>query len=176
MNKGSENFHKKTAVHQFFRNVLKLVLYPDRFYEELIEESSYTNAVVFLFIICIVFSILASIFSFQKHVFFTLIFFLNAFFVPFITAFILYLVSILLSKNIFTYQTLFKIIAYANVTLLAAWIPGLSWMAGLWKFYLIGLGMVKVGRISGIKAFMSLVATATILLLMIHFIQSVLKQ
>ena len=87
---------------------------------------------------------------------------------PFIMAVILYLVTLLLCKDVFSYQTLFAITAYAGVTQLAAWIPGMPWIAGIWKFYLIGLGMVKVGQISGVKAFVSLLVTGAILLFLIQ--------
>ena len=79
-------------------------------------------------------------------------------------------------KRTFTYQALFGITAYANVTLLAAWIPGLAWMAGLWKFYLIGLGLVKVGRIKASDAVICLLAAAAVMLLLISFAQPILRQ
>lgn len=94
---------------------------------------------------------------------------------PFIAAFILYFVTILFCKDVFSYNKLFGITAYANVTLLISWIPGLAGPTEILKFFLIGLGMVKVGRISSLRAFMCLVACAAILLLLIHFVQPILS-
>lgn len=173
--KGNGNQQKATSVHQFLRTISKM-LHPGDFYTGLRRGNGYTSPLVFLFLCSILFTIPCSIFAVHKRMFFALMFFLNAFATPFITAFILYLVTFLFCKNVFAYNKIFGITAYANVTLLISWIPGLAGPTEILKFFLIGLGMVKVGRISSLKAFMCLVATAAVLLLLIHFLQPILKQ
>lgn len=168
--------NKGPQLPQFLRVSSKLVFHPGAFFEELSPHNQYVPALLFLFACSVLFTLLASIFVVKKTGLFMFILLMNSFFMPFITAFILHLVGILLCNNVFTFQILFGITAYANVTLLAAWIPGMAWVAGIWKFYLIGLGMVKVGHISGLKAFLCLAASATILLALIYLLQPVLKQ
>ena len=161
---------KGTPVYNFFRIISKLIFSPGEFYKELSREEGYTSAVVFLFSCSFIYSILAGLFVIQKKALFILIFFLNAFFLPFITALFLYFSTMILCRSAFSYQRLFGITAYANVTLLGAWIPGMTWIVGLWKFYLIGFGMVKAGGISGFKAFICLIITGAILLLLIQLL------
>jgi hypothetical protein len=173
---GKKNSNKGPQLPQFLRVSSKLLFHPGAFFEELSQHNQYAPALLFLFACSILFTLLASIFVVKKNGLLMFIFFMNSFFMPFVTAFILHLVGILLCHNVFTFQILFGITAYANVTLLAAWIPGMAWVAGIWKFYLIGLGMVKVGHISGLKAFFCLVAAATILLVLIYLLQPVLRQ
>ena len=164
---------KTTSAYRFFGTVSKLVFHPGGFYKEFTAHSGYLSAVFFLLSFSVLFAVLASIFVTNNKVFYGLIFFLNAFSMPFITALLLYLTSIVICQKTFTYQVLFGITAYANVVLIAAWIPGLGWMTGLLKFYLIGLGMVKVGRIGSIKAFLCILSTAAILLFCFRLLEPV---
>ena len=171
-----EDVPKNTnPVNRFFQAVSHMVFRPGDFYRHLAECYEFSSALVFLFSFSVFYAALTSIFVTQSKLLFGFIFFLNTFFMPFITAFILYVVTILLCKNAFTYQSLFGITAYANVVLIAAWIPGLSWVAGIWKFYLIGLGMVKMGRIKNSKAFVCVLAMASLLLTMIYLLKPILK-
>ena len=173
--KGNGDRRMGTSVHQFLRTVSKM-LHPGDFYEGLPRERGHTPPLVFLFICSILFTIPSSMFVLQKKIFFGLMFFLNAFSMPFITAFILYLVTILLCKGLFTCNTLFGITAYASITLLIAWIPGLAGPTEILKFCLIGLGMVKVGRISYLKAFICLLCTAAVMLFLIQLLRPILGQ
>ena len=159
-----------------FRTVSALVFRPGRFYAELPGDQGYMPPLVFLFACCLLYSGLASIFMVEQKALFTLIVFINAFLTPFITAFVLYIVGILLCRHTFTYRILFAISAYAGVTLTFAWIPGLGWVTGIWKFYLIGLGMAKAGRLSGLRVLACLALAASVLLLLIQFLQPVLGQ
>jgi hypothetical protein len=157
------------------RAISKMILSPGTFYETLPRRGGYGAALLFLLACGAVFSLFANLYSGEHKIVYFLIYFLNAVFMPFVTAFILYLVSLLICKEAFPYQTLFRITAYANVTLLASWIQGLSWMLGIYNLYLIGLGMVKVGRITARRAFCALLAGLAILLLVIRFLQPMIK-
>lgn len=175
MIKNNESRHHGMLVHQFLKTISKM-LYPGGFYEGLPQERSLTPPVVFLLICSIFFTILSSMFVLEKRVFFALAFFLNAFSMPFITALILYLVTLLLCKNLFAYKILFGIAAYANITLLFSWIPGMAGPAQILKFCLIGLGMVKVGRISYLKAFTCLLCTGMVMLFLLQLFGPFLGQ
>ena len=175
MIKDNRDRHNGMFVHQFLRTISKM-LYAGDFYEGLPRERAYTPPVVFLLICSILFTILSSMFVLEKRIFFALVFFLNAFSMPFITAFILYLITMLFCKNLFTYKTLFGITAYANIILLFSWIPGLAGPAQILKFCLIGLGMVKIGRISYLKVFVCLLCTVMVMLFLLQTLKPFLGQ
>ena len=87
--------------------------------------------------------------------------------VPVIVAAVLFCVSKFLCRQAPVLRTLFRISAYANVTYLIAWVPGISWLAGLWRFYLIGVGLVHLGGIGRNKAVLCVLLTALTLLAVI---------
>jgi len=171
-----ENAQQMRLGHQFFRDLYRLVLHPGAFYEELPGTHRFSSALVFLFSCSLISSTLASLHTGQKDmIVLALIYFLNAVSMPFITAFVLYIVTTFSCRNAFTFKTLFSITAYANVALLVAWIPGVAWMTGIWRFYLVGLGMVRAGRISALKALVSVLVTLVILLLALRLFQPMLR-
>ncbi|UCB48904.1 MAG: YIP1 family protein [Deltaproteobacteria bacterium] len=166
---------KSGTISNFLGVLRALVLHPGRFFEDLSQRKIHTSSLVFLLFCSAFASIMAILFIPQKKAIFLVIFLLNGMLMAFVTAFILYLVTFFLCKDVFTYQSLFRITAYAQVTLLAAWVPGLSWPVGIWKFYLIGLGMVKVGTISAMKAFVSLLIMGGMFILLIQLSQPLLS-
>ena len=175
MIKNKRDRHNGMFVHQFLRTISKM-LYAGDFYESLPQERAHTPPVVFLLICSVIFTILSSVFVLENKIFFALAFFVNAFSMPFITAFILYLVAMLLCKNLFTYKNLFRIAAYANIILLFSWIPGVAGPAQILKFCLIGLGMVKIGRISYLKAFACLLCAGMAMLFLLQLLGPFLGQ
>lgn len=175
MIKGNKDRKNGMLVREFLRTISRM-LHPGDFYEGLPQERANTPPVVFLFICSMLFAVLSSIFVVEKRIFLALVFFLNAFSMPFITAFILYLVTMLFCKNLFTYTTLFGITAYANIILLFSWIPGMAGPAQILKLCLIGLGMVKTGRISYLKALACLVCTAMAMLFLFQLLGPFLGQ
>lgn len=163
------------AARRFFRTALKLTFRPGDFYEETPRADDPGFALLFLVLCSLLYSALASIFSMENNMVFAAIFFLNAVITPFVLALILYMINLVLCRGVFKYKTLLCLTAYANVTLLLAWIPGLSWITGLWKFYLIGVGMVKAGQVKGAKAFLVLLITAAVLILLLQLMQPVIN-
>ncbi|MFO7738560.1 MAG: YIP1 family protein [Desulfatiglandaceae bacterium] len=169
---GSGNQRKTAFFHGFIRT-LSAMLHPGDFYEGWARRNGNASPPAFLFMCSILFTIPSSIFVVEKRMVFALMFFLNAFCMPFIASFVLYIVTFLFCKNAFSYNKLFGITAYANVTLLISWIPGLAGPSEILKLFLIGLGMVKIGRISRLRSVMCLVAAAALLLLLVHCAQPV---
>ena len=168
---GKVDWEKFKCGREAFRNVRKLLFHPGTFYEGLSTEKGFLAALSFLLSSSIFFGVLHSVFLPQKRLLFGAIFSLNAITMPPIMALILFLVALVGCKNVFTYRVLFGITAYSNITLLIAWIPGFSWLTGLWRFYLIGLGMVKLGNISPFKAVIIVAITAAVLLSFIYLLQ-----
>lgn len=163
------------VAQRFFRTVLRLMLHPGDFYEETSMGAKPGSALLFLGVCSLLYSALASIFSMDNNLVFAAIFFLNAMVTPFVLALILYTVNLILCRGVFKYKTLLCLTAYANVTLLVAWIPGLSWMTGLWRFYLIGVGMVKAGHVTGARAFLALLITGAVLILLLQLMRPVIN-
>jgi hypothetical protein len=162
--------------HQFLENVKKVLLRPGTFFQNLPEERSLGRPAIFLFVCSGVFSVLAALLSPEKRGLLAGIYFANAFLTPWIMAVVLYLASTVLCKNRFTFQTIFGITAYASLTLLVSWIPGTDLLAGLWRFYLVGLGLVRAGRISVTRACALILVTAAVLLLFIQWFQPFQRQ
>ena len=168
---GKSGWEKFNRCFEGFRSVGKLLFHPGTFYKGLSLDRGFVAALGFLVTSSVFFGVLASMFIPQKQWLFGAIFSLNAITMPPVMALILFLITLIGSKKGFTYRILFIITAYSNITLILAWIPGLSWMTGLWRFYLIGLGLVKLGRMSALNAFITVAITATILLLFIYLMQ-----
>jgi hypothetical protein len=157
--------------HQLFWSLKGMLIRPGDFFHRLPEESAIGRPTIFLFACCGVFSAIAALLTPEKKGLFAAIYFANAFLTPWIMAVVLYLTSAVLCRNRFTFQTIFAITAYASVTLLVSWIPESALLAGLWRFYLVGLGLVKAGRISTARAFALTLVTAAVLLLLIQWFQ-----
>lgn len=171
------NGHQRKATYltRFIRTVFKM-LHPGDFYEGWARREAYASPLVFLLFCSVLFTVACSVFVVQKRMIFALMFFLNAFSMPFVSAFVLYVVTALLCKSVFSYNKLLGITAYANVTLLISWIPGLAGPAEILKFFLIGLGMVKVGGISRLKSLTCLLAVAALMLLLVYLLQPILGE
>ena len=161
---------------QIFRIVYDMLLHPGTFYERLPSQSGYLSPIVFLFFCSMLHSICATMCTNREKAVLGGLYFMNAFFMPFITAFLAYLTTLILCRHIFSYQTVLRITAYANATLLLAWIPGISCVTGIWTYGLIGLGMVKVGPITASMAFRIILITAGCLFLLIQFALFAVRQ
>jgi hypothetical protein len=155
---------------QIFGIVFAMLLHPGTFYERLPQRNGYTSPIIFLFFCSTLHTICGTMCTNREKVVFGTLYFVNAFFMPFITAFLAYLAALILCRHIFSYQTVLGITAYANVTLLLAWIPGVSCVTGIWTYGLIGLGMAKVGPITASMAFRIILITAGCLFLLIQFV------
>ena len=155
---------------QTFRVVYDILFHPGTFYERLPPQGGYASPIIFLFFCSTLHTICATICTNREKAIFGSLYFINAFFMPFITAFLAYLATLILCRHVFSYQTVFGITAYANGTLLLAWIPDISCVTGIWTYGLIGLGMAKVGPIKASTAFYIILITAGCLLLFIQFI------
>ncbi len=166
----SQGFQAWAHVAQVFRTVCDMLFYPGTFYERLPKENGYPSPIIFLLFCSTLHSICATMCANREKAVFAALYFMNAFFMPFITAFLAYLATLILCRHVFSYQTVLGITAYANVTLLLGWIPGVSCVTGIWTYSLIGLGMAKAGPIKASMSFCIILITAGCLLLLIQLI------
>lgn len=170
-NTGGVPFHG-TGAPGLIRAATRVVFSPRSFFRELSEKNGCWKPMFFILITSALFGLLAGLYNLERFPLQAFTSFSNAFLMPFLTAIILYLMNLVLCPSRFTYRDLFAITAYANVTLLVGWIPGMSWFTGLWRFYLIGLGMVERGRISGWRSFASVLGAVFIMLALIRLCQT----
>ncbi len=151
---------------------MQICLYPGTFYGEMSQSDKYMLPGPFLVICGTVNAIITTLLMPASTPFMILLYFLNAIGMPIIISSLLFGITRVLFKGSFEqFRTLFSVTAYSNVTALFSWMPGISWIAVLWNFYLIGVGMVKAGRISGLKAFLCILIALAILAALLEFLQ-----
>ncbi|MGD2125482.1 MAG: YIP1 family protein [Desulfobacteraceae bacterium] len=81
------------------------------------------------------------------------ILFLNAFTMPFITAAAGFMVMTIFIGRRVAFAKIFSVYAFsAGVTLLVSWIPFFVWITEPWKWWLIGIGLVKGCDLSRLQA------------------------
>lgn len=156
---------------RFYLDAVDILLKPGRFYEKMPASKNRKDYQFFLVITAIVYSLATILFLPGNRVAFLLMYLLNALAMPVITAGILFLLLRMLRPGIYKFELLFGIAAYANVVLLLAWIPGLAPWTELLKYFLIGVGLVKAGRITGLSAFLYIASTGAILVSILNFLR-----
>ena len=164
----------RTGMKEWLHTTRKLLLRPGEFFERLEPAGGLGPPLVFLAVCSAVSGVLSAVYAYQDPMVAAFSSFANGFLTPFVIAILLYPAAMLLCRNAFTFRGLLKISAYAQVTLLFSWIPGIGWAAGLWRFYLIGLGMVRVGRITASRAASALLGAAAIFLVLYRVIRPML--
>ncbi len=158
----------RSAGAAFYRDMMNILLQPKDFFQTLPERKSAGDAVRFLCICAGIYSIAATVFAHENHLLYFFMFLLNALFIPVVTATGLYMVLYASGTKTMDYARTFQIVAYAGVTLLFAWIPGMAPFAEIFKYYLIGAGLVKTGRISIARTIGTLLATIALLFLALY--------
>jgi hypothetical protein len=159
---------------KFFRDVTSMITEPGNFYQNLQAARNRRDYITFIGFTAVIYSAAAALFTTSHQAVFLAFYLLNALLMPAVTGLALYPALRALKAKSYSFDLLLAIAAYANVVLLLAWIPGFAPWAEIYKYVLIGLGLTKIGNISGIKAFVAIVAAAALLLIMIHFLQYLL--
>ena len=148
----------------FFKSAMTLLTSPGKFFSQGDFGRDYRAPLQFLLICSIVSTLLSSIFIVDNQLLLVTINFTNAFIMPFITSAILcFLINLIFQKGL-SYSFLLSITAYASVTLLFSWIPGLSLFVGVWHYCLIGIGLTKAASLSTFKTSLLILASLFVLL------------
>ncbi|RJR23086.1 MAG: hypothetical protein C4582_05885 [Desulfobacteraceae bacterium] len=155
---------------QMLRIAVRLILHPGDFFSGMDAHRHDEKAILFLLLCSLVNASVTALYAGERHATIAGIAFVNAFLSPFFLAFLLYLVALILCNRLFSFGFLISLMAYAGVTLLFAWIPGVGWISGIWMFFLVGLGMVKAGGVSPAKAFTALACTVLVFLLIVRIL------
>jgi hypothetical protein len=171
----TESIPAPSIGRRFYQDVAALVMRPGGFYEALPGAKTPWDALLFLGLSAVVYSVMAMLFTPANRSLFFVLYLLNAVLMPFSIALVLHCVFRFVYPGRFTYGLLLGVTAYANVVLLFSWIPGIAPFAELLRFWFIGLGLAKTGGISGMRAFFAICATITIVVVLVYFIQFMVR-
>lgn len=161
----------RSAGSGFYRDAVKIILHPGEFYEAMPALKHKREAAVFLFVCAVLYSAAAALFAYENHIFYFFMFLANGLFVSIATAAALCLILFVTGGGKAGYATTVYIVAYAGVALLFAWIPGMAPFAEIYRYYLIGLGLVKAGKMGTGRTIAMLLATIALLWLVLYVAQ-----
>ena len=117
---------------------------PGRFFSELPEFPRLARPCAFLLLSSLVFVAGNLLYLRERILLKVAILFVNAVAMPFIASAFGYLVMTMMMGKRASYLRLFSVYAFASgATVLLAWLPYSLWFIEIWKWALIGLGMVK---------------------------------
>ncbi len=161
----------RSAGSGFYRDAVKIILHPGEFYEAMPALKHKREAVAFLLVCAGLYSVAATLFAYENYFFYFLMFLANGVFVSIVTAAGLCTVLFVTSARKTGYATAVCIVGYAGVALLFAWIPGMAPFAEIYRYYLVGLGLVRAGKMGQGRAIMTLLATIALLGLLLYFVE-----
>jgi len=154
------DFAPNNFLISFFRTAKAVLFSPGLFYERMKTDGGLRNP--FLFLICCVLinALIVSLFVRNQNIIaFNVI---NGILMPFVTAGILFFIITRLFKAPGTYEAAFRVNAYAAATALVSWIPLIGIFLQFYRFYLIALGLSRVFSIRVSRAFLAIVITVII--------------
>ena len=145
----------KMFPHQFgwgsYLGVLsKIMKDPRVFFSENASETSWIRPATVLLMSSTFFALASAVMGMPDSTWLmALILFVNAVGMVFITSGLGYMVSILSRKSVMSYQKIFGIYAYASGAILViAWMPFMLWISEIWRWWLIGVGLVNGGGLN----------------------------
>ena len=135
---------KRFSIQDYFKTLPQVWFSPGRFFSDLPEPSGLTRPLAFLVLSSLLFAGGNLLYLRERMVLKVAILFVNAVAMPFIASALGYLVMTMMMGKRASYRRLFSIYAFASgATLLLAWLPFSLWFVEIWKWFLIGVGMVK---------------------------------
>ena len=135
---------KGLFIQDYFRTLTQVWFSPGRFFSDLPESSGLTRPLAFLVLSSLLFAAGNLLYLRERILLKVAILFINAVAMPFIASAFGYLVMTMMMGKRASYRRLFSIYAFASgATLLLAWLPFSLWFVEIWKWFLIGVGMVK---------------------------------
>jgi hypothetical protein len=146
----------------------RMLVSPGQFFGEDLSLITFTQALGFLILSSLFFSLAELSLLGHPFLIMSAIHFLNALVMPLLSAIIGYALIKKGLRKAIEFKKLLMIYALSSgLTLLMAWIPLFLWITEPWKWFLIGLGMVKGCELSRRQALF--VITLSILLIILGF-------
>ena len=133
------------GLREYFDALTAMVKRPGQFFGNIPANPGYRRSIAYLLLSSLFFAgaSLAAIRDRQLEI--TAILWVNAVGMPVISAVLCYIAVTLYTRKRQSFALVFAVFAYASgTTMLASWIPLLLWATEVWKWYLVGLGLVKV--------------------------------
>lgn len=153
-------FDPKNFFPSFFRTSKAILLSPKVFFQGMRRDGGFRNPFLYL-LSCIVFHVL--IFGLlQKNPVFMLRSLILGLIFPLITAGILFFIITKLFKASASYETAFRVNAYASAVNLLSWLPIIGLLFEFYRIYLIVLGLSFAFSIKMTRAFLAIVLTMAI--------------
>ena len=137
----------RLAMVQPWKDLGKVLVRPNAFFTVLKSDKVLITSIGFLFLVSLISSSLNLVLVSGIHGALFAIVFSNAFLTPLMTAMVLYLPVRVLGNGPYSLQALIAITSYAQAPQLFSWIPGMAWPLGLWKLWLMGIGLIYFGKI-----------------------------
>ncbi len=161
MNKQLNNeFDSKNFFSSFFRTSKAIILSPKVFFQGMRRDGGFLNPFLYL-LSCIVFHVL--VFGLlQKDPMFMLRTLILGLIFPMITAAILFLIITKVFKVSGSYETAFRVNAYASMVNLLTWLPLIGLLFEFYRIYLIVLGLSFAFSIKMTRAFLAILITMAI--------------
>ncbi len=155
----------------YFASLNLLLRKPSVFFEKLPEKTGFAVPFRFLILSTLFFTAASLTIIHDQMLLSAAILCVNAVGMPFIAAAFGFVGMSLVTGKAVTFSRLFAVYAYSwGVTMLISWIPLLMWVAEPWKWYLIGVGLVKGFGLKCLQAIMIVVVTLVLLILFFYLL------
>ena len=156
----SIEFEPKNLFSSFFRISKAGLLSPRIFFQGMRREGGFLNPFLYM-LCCVIFHVL--VFGLlQKNVGFMLRNLFLGIVFPLITAGILFFIITKIFKAPGSYETVFRVNAYASAVNLITWLPLIGLLFELYRIYLIVIGLSAAFSIKVSRAFLAIVLTMVV--------------
>lgn len=135
---------KSISFLDYFKTLTAVWFSPGRFFGELPVSTGFGRPIVFLLLSSLLFGAGNLLYLRERVLLKVAVLILNAVAMPFIASAFGYLIMTMMMGKRAGYPRLFSVYAFGSgATLVLAWFPFSLWFVEIWKWFLIGLGMVK---------------------------------
>ena len=154
------DFDPGNFLSSFFHTAKAVLFSPRSFYEGMRSEGGILNPFIFLTVCALTHTLFVGL-TIKQGVIIALSLF-NGLVMPFITAWILYIIVTGLFKGSGTYEAAFRVIAYSAATALISWVPMGGFVLEFYRLYMIAFGLSYVFSVKFSKTLLAVGITVVI--------------